>query len=148
MVTSSVRRGRLLHSGDGERLKQPPAHGKPNEERHAPTATTPQPAQLIDGRERMAVSFHAVALNRPTVLPACIMPSRLARTASPSSRTRTPRGLGADHGRRLREAQENLEHGGAAIMAMIYMGHLGVTHSRAALASEVREMEANGVRTG
>ncbi len=76
------------------------------------------------------------------------MPSRLSRTASPSSCTRTPRGLAADHGRRLREAQENLEHGGAAIMAMIYMGHLGVTHSGEALAREVREMEINGVLTG
>jgi hypothetical protein len=48
----------------------------------------------------------------------------------------------------LREAQENLEDGGAAIMAMTYMGHLGVAHSREALAGEVQEMEIHGVPTG
>lgn len=76
------------------------------------------------------------------------MPSRLPRTAHRSSRSPTPPGLAADHDRRLREAQENLEFGGAAIMAMTYMGHLGVVHSREALASEVLDMEVNGVATG
>jgi hypothetical protein len=76
------------------------------------------------------------------------MPARLSRTANPLSRSRTPPARAADHSRRLREAQENLEHGGAAIMAMIYMGHLGVTHSREALAREIQAIDASGVLTG
>lgn len=55
-----------------------------------------------------------------------------------------PSGITADHSRKLREAQENLEHGGGAIMAMVHMGHLGVTHSSEAIANEAQEIAAHG----
>ena len=92
-------------------------------------------------------SLSAVALQRlPAQSPARHMPSRLPRTASRlPSRKITPSGLAKASARDgLQEARENLEYGGSAIMAMTYMGQLGVTLSRETLASEAQEMEEEG----
>src|SRR3954464_10009425 len=73
------------------------------------------------------------------------MPARQSRTSRPASRTATPRAIGAGHQRKLREAQEILEHGGVAVMAMVYMGHLGIHLSDDAIAAEAEEIVAHGI---
>jgi hypothetical protein len=73
------------------------------------------------------------------------MPARQSRTPRPASRAATPRAIAASHQRKLREAQEILEHGGGAIMAMTYMGHLGVNLSGDAVAAEAEEIAAQGL---
>ena len=74
------------------------------------------------------------------------MPSRLPRTASrlPSRKTTSSVVVAAPARDGLQEAREHLEYGGSAIMAMSYMGQLGVTLSRETLDSEAQEMEAAG----
>lgn len=74
------------------------------------------------------------------------MPSRLPRTASRLSPRKTAPVVRPVAPTRdgLQEARENLEYGGSAIMAMSYMGQLGVTLSREALEGEAQEMEAAG----
>jgi hypothetical protein len=73
------------------------------------------------------------------------MPARHSRSSRPASRTAAPRAIGATHQRKLREAQEILEHGAAAIMAMTYMGHLGANLSGDAIAAEAEEIAAHGM---
>lgn len=72
------------------------------------------------------------------------MPARQSRPSRSASRAAAPRVIAADHQRRLREAQEILEHGAAAVMAMVYMGHLGVHLSGDAMAAEAEEIAACG----
>lgn len=73
------------------------------------------------------------------------MATRQSRTSRPSSRAAAPRAIAASHQRKLREAQEILEHGSGAIMAMTYMGHLGVNLSGDAIAAEAEEIAAQGL---
>lgn len=95
-------------------------------------------------------SLSAVALRRSSAhSPPPPMPSRLPRTASRlASRRTTPAVIAApDAPTRdsLQEVRENLEYGGSAIMAMTYMGQLGVSLSRENLETEAQDLEATGI---